>query len=69
MEIPERWMETKGPWMVTIPRASKLTRIPSCEIRKLCKQEELKYYMAGNRYYVWIEEVKELLTGKKRRGV
>ena len=55
--------------MVTIPRASKLTRIPSCEIRKLCKQEELKYYMAGNRYYVWIEEVKELLTGKKRRGV
>ena len=61
------WCSSTGPWMVTIPKASKLTGIPACEIRKLCKTGGISCYRAGNRYYVWIEEIKALLMGKTRR--
>lgn len=52
------------PWMVTLPNASKITGIPYGHLRKLVLSGELPTYRAGDRYYVWIEELRNVLSTK-----
>ena len=51
------------PWMVTLPKASKMTGIPIGHLRKIIKNGELKYYRAGDRYYVWVKDLEDALRG------
>lgn len=57
-------LSTTQPWMVTLPKASRITGIPTSRLRVLIKSGELKSYRAGDRYYVWVDDLKEVLRGR-----
>lgn len=57
----EKSKKSGTPWMVTIPEATKLSGIPECHLRKLIKEEKLPYYRAGTRYYIDVNNLKEVL--------
>lgn len=52
------------PWMVTLPKASKISGIPVGHLRKIIKSGKLGYYRAGDRYYIRVEELKDVLGMK-----
>lgn len=52
---------SNGPWMITLPKASKMSGIPVGHLRKMIKAGDLKYFRAGDRYYIWVEDLREAL--------
>ena len=57
--------KNETPWMVTLPTASKMSGIPYHWLRELVKKGELPAYKAGDRNYVNVEELKEVLKTVK----
>lgn len=55
------------PWMITLPQAAKLTGLSLDHIRKLVKSDALPYYRAGDRYYVWVEDLRTVLRNFKEK--
>lgn len=57
----EKSVNLGTPWMVTVPEATKISGIPECHLRKLIKEGILPYYRAGTRYYIDVNNLKDVL--------
>ena len=55
------------PWMCTLPAAADMSRLPLYWLRKLVQKGELPCYKAGDRIYINVDELKEVIKTTRMR--